>query len=351
HEVSNLTLGQFVVFDLFDRAQSKRLCRFFIDDLPVYFPYDKIYPEQYSYMCDLKKALDAQGHCLLEMPSGTGKTVSLLSLIVAYMMHYAEKRKLVYCSRTVPEIEKALAELQNLMQYRESCGVKEKFLGIGLTSRKNLCLHPRVSKEKKGRSVDAKCKGLTASWIREKANTADIELCGFYEELQQADQQNLLPDGVYTLEDLRDYGREQKYCPYYLARYLIPFTDVIIYSYHYLLDPKVAELISKELSRDCIVVFDEAHNIDNVCIESLSIDITKPNLDAGARSITQLANRIEQIKQTDARKLQEEYTRLVEGLREANRNREEEVFMANPVLPDDLLKEAVPGNIRRAEHF
>ena len=84
---------------------------------------------------------------------------------------------------------------------------------------------------------------------------------------------------------------------------------------------------------------------DNVCIESLSIDITKPNLDAGARSISQLANRIEQyvgvvvlgscrqqvvgffynskkkkcymsfrITQTDARKLQEEYTRLVEGL-------------------------------------
>jgi len=37
-------------------------------------------------------------------------------------------------------------------------------------------------------------------------------------ELQQADRQSLLPDGVYTLEDLRDYGREQKYCPYYLAK-------------------------------------------------------------------------------------------------------------------------------------
>ena len=37
------------------------------------------------------------------------------------------------------------------------------------------------SKEKKGRSVAAKCKGLTATWIREKANTADIELCDFYE--------------------------------------------------------------------------------------------------------------------------------------------------------------------------
>ena len=33
------------------------------------------------------------------MPSGTGKTVSLLSLIVAYQMYYPEKRKLIYCSR------------------------------------------------------------------------------------------------------------------------------------------------------------------------------------------------------------------------------------------------------------
>jgi len=48
------------------------------------FPYDKMYPEQYAYVCDLKRSLDAKGHCVLEMPSGTGKTVSLLSLIVAY---------------------------------------------------------------------------------------------------------------------------------------------------------------------------------------------------------------------------------------------------------------------------
>lgn len=43
--------------------------------------------------------LDAGGHGILEMPSGTGKTVSLLSLIVAYQQYYPEKRKLIYCSR------------------------------------------------------------------------------------------------------------------------------------------------------------------------------------------------------------------------------------------------------------
>lgn len=57
------------------------------------------------------------------------------------------------------------------------------------------------------------------------------------------------------------------------------------------------------------------------------------------------------IKKTDAQRLKNEYTKLVEGLRDANAARDEDTFMANPILPDDLLKEAVPGNIRRAEHF
>lgn len=51
-------------------------------------------------VADLSKGtLDAGGHCVLEMPSGTGKTVSLLSLIVAYQQYYPEHRKLIYCSR------------------------------------------------------------------------------------------------------------------------------------------------------------------------------------------------------------------------------------------------------------
>jgi DNA excision repair protein ERCC-2 len=41
----------------------------------------------------------------------------------------------------------------------------------------------------------------------------------------------------------------------------MPFVDIIIYSFHYLLDPKVAEQVSKAMSKDSIVVFDEAHNI------------------------------------------------------------------------------------------
>lgn len=48
----------------------------------------------------------------------------------------------------------------------------------------------------------------------------------------------------------------------------LPFLDVVIYSFHYLLDPKVAEQVSAEMSKESIVVFDEAHNIGRVYIET-----------------------------------------------------------------------------------
>ncbi|KAG9105049.1 DNA-dependent ATPase of the nucleotide excision repair factor 4 complex [Ceratobasidium sp. 370] len=311
-------------------------------------------------MCDLKRTLDATGHCVLEMPSGTGKTVSLLSLIVSYQQFYPTKRKLIYCSRTVPEIEKALSELKRLMAYRiahaetpEQAAKERAFTGLGLTSRKNLCLHPEVSKEKKGKVVDARCRDLTspAACERGRADPENNPLCAWHEGLNDMEEGALVPPGIHTLADISNLGRERTTCPYFTIRRMMPFVDVVIYSFHYLLDPKVAEQVSKELSKDSIVVFDEAHNIDNVCIESLSIDLTRPMLDAAARSVVKLGDKIEEIKATDATKLQEEYEKLVEGLQEADEGRTEDAFMANPVLPDDLLKEAVPGNIRKAEHF
>ncbi|GAA6064387.1 hypothetical protein JCM10212_002920, partial [Sporobolomyces blumeae] len=63
------------------------------------------------------------------------------------------------------------------------------------------------------------------------------------------------------------------------------------------------------------------------------------------------------IKANDAERLEDEYRKLVEGLQggsgedDEQRAIEDEDFMANPVLPAELLQEAIPGNIRRAEHF
>ena len=79
--------------------------KFMLEGMPVYFPYEFIYKEQYEYMLEIKRALDAKGHALLEMPTGTGKTISLLSIITSYQLSHPDIGKLVYCTRTVPEME------------------------------------------------------------------------------------------------------------------------------------------------------------------------------------------------------------------------------------------------------
>jgi DNA excision repair protein ERCC-2 len=170
----------------------------------------------------------------------------------------------------VPEIDKALAELKRLIEYRKMAGMDEKVLGLGLSSRKNLCIHPVVSQEKRGTVTDSKCRSLTTPWIRENPNNAS-ETCEFFEELEGSNENISNISGAFTFDDFKSFSKQKHYCPYFYARKLIPVADVIIYSYHYLLDPKEAEFVSKELSKDSIVVFDEAHNIDNVCTEALSI--------------------------------------------------------------------------------
>ena len=334
---------------------------FNLEGLTVYFPYEYVYPEQYKYMLELKHGLDAKGHGCLEMPTGTGKTITCLALITSYQLAHPECGKLIYCTRTVPEMEKVLAELRVLQAYREKhVGKASEIMALGLSSRKNMCIHPKVADEGSRESVDARCRRLTASWVREKHIDAasreeetSTELCQFFEDYEKEGPDAVLPPGVYTLADLREFGRKKGWCPYFLARHMIGVANVVVYNYQYLLDPKVSSLVSRELEKECVVVFDEAHNIDNVCIEALSVNLRQQTLDAAGRNITSLSGKIERAKQTDARKLREEYARLVDGLAQQGvlRRGGGEDALQNPVIPDDILREAVPGNIRRAEHF
>lgn len=178
--------------------------------------------------------------------------------------------------------------------------------------------------------------------------------------------------------------------------------NVVVYSYHYLLDPKIADLVSKELARKAVVVFDEAHNIGEEgasgraqwppcapaspprlaeshsqpllfrqCLHRLHERQPHPQ-DAGplpeqlrhaAEDRAQVPLRSHcacasvaldtpsfpplpcvpvRIKETDEQRLRDEYRRLVEGLREASAARETDAHLANPVLPDEVLQGEPP---------
>lgn len=148
------------------------------------------------------------------------------------------------------EIEKALVELQSLMKYRaQELGYEEDFRGLGLTSRKNLCLHPSVKREKSGAVVDARCRSLTAGFIKEKKEKGEnVDVCVYHDvgesrstqiercstlslflvaqltQLQNLDllePHNLIPNGVWSFDGILKYGEEHKQCPYFTARRMV----------------------------------------------------------------------------------------------------------------------------------
>lgn len=145
-----------------------------------------------------------------------------------------------YVLGTMSEIEKALAELKALMKYRtQELGYEEEFRGLGLTSRKNLCLHPSVRREKSGNVVDSRCRSLTAGFVKEKKERGeDVELCVYHDvcihcpfryishanaqqNLDVLEPHNLIPPGVWTLDGLMQYGEQHKQCPYFTARRMV----------------------------------------------------------------------------------------------------------------------------------
>lgn len=381
--------------------------KFTLDGLEVFFPYERIYLEQYQYMRALKQTLDGideQGgnsHCLLEMPTGTGKTVCLLSLITSYQYAHPKAGKLIYCTRTVPEMNHVMEELAVVLNYRAEMENDSSFaqletvesshntnnnvmdiedmggkmtnsnsmvgsadkenqtndennnnkkrkrrrvvnnnkkptmgpilenggaggsgvLALCLSSRRNMCIHDRVIQESDREAVDAACRSMTASWVLERAakqqhtdTSNTIETCPFYDSFHAAGESTSLPSGVYDLDQLKQWGRKQGWCPYYLTRQAINHANILVFNYQYMLDPKVAKMVSKELEAESIIVFDEAHNIDSVCIEALSVTINERGLEQATRSLGRLSSEISRLKASDSQRLQNEYQNLLNGL-------------------------------------
>ena len=147
-------------------------------------------------------------------------------------------------------------------------------------------------------------------------NIADQQemTCSYFEKFDENQEKILIPNGVYTLDDLKDFGEKEGACPYFLARRFLLKSNIIVFNYSYMLDPKIANIVSSELQRDSIIIFDECHNIDNVCIESFSLNINNKILDQANSCIKQLEQKIKDENMLGTEKFKEEIVRLTQGL-------------------------------------
>ena len=81
----------------------------------------------------------------------------------------------------------------------------------------------------------------------------------------------------------------------------------------------------------------------------MSINFRVPTLEACTRNVARMEGEIGRLKATDASRLNDEYQRLVNGLAQSGALPANQELAASPVLPADILQQAVPGNLRRAD--
>jgi len=127
---------------------------------------------------------------------------------------------------------------------------------------------------------------------------------------------------------------------------------IVVYSYSYIIDPDMKSQIPEEQEPECVVVFDEAHNIDDQCVEAYKIEINKPLLDSAFRNIDTLKHKMEDMKEVDRNRLEEEYNKLLRGMTAKGIITEDmKIQDTASVMVKDLAKEVVPGAIRQSEAF
>eukprot|EP01028_Stygiella_incarcerata_P003268 TRINITY_DN1642_c0_g1_i1.p1 TRINITY_DN1642_c0_g1~~TRINITY_DN1642_c0_g1_i1.p1 ORF type:complete len:1278 (+),score=391.88 TRINITY_DN1642_c0_g1_i1:69-3902(+) len=269
----------------------------------VHFPFQP-YPSQFQLMTKVLKCLQNSENGLLESPTGTGKTLALLCATLAWNRRQAmesverhlreryeagedlegtdlagkkrtpeeldrcveegierfrvgnflgkfvakHKKRIFFASRTHAQIAQLTKELRRTV-YRPKMVI--------LGSRDHYCINRRVRASK---SRAEECLALLENGG-----------CRLLKKPEEISRSGLL-DRVWDMEDFVSVGKECLSCPYFAAKEMLSSSEIVFCPYNYLLHPNIRSAVGIDL-KDSIVIFDEAHNIEDHCRSETSFDL------------------------------------------------------------------------------
>ncbi|KAM3288680.1 Fanconi anemia group J protein isoform X1 [Capsicum chacoense] len=303
-----------------------------IGGIPVDFPYQP-YGTQLSFMNRVIATLDkaqreGKSHALLESPTGTGKSLSLLCSALAWQQNFKSKniysnfvhskpdpqalndpighgggfipetqpsgnpntappaasdgmRKkqavptIFYASRTHSQLSQVVREYSKT-NYRVPMAI--------LASRKHYCTNVNVRGED---NIDEKCKLLLKD--REAG-------CSEFKNVHKVKGHPSIQKGgcheAHDIEDLVKVGQIVKGCSYFAARSMADDAELVFCPYSYIINPVVRRAMEVNIT-GAIIILDEAHNIEDICRDAGSVDVEEDIL-------LQLQMELEQLIRSDA---------------------------------------------------
>jgi len=270
-----------------------------IGGVRIFFPSGKEpFPPQKAVMNTALLALKNRQNALLESPTGTGKTLALLTSTLSWQMDDYNKKEMeylatkavtlasnsmlelptppvkkqiYYLSRTHTQLKQVIAQLRAVHPSLASV-TKMSILG----SKDHLCVNSRARDWKSGwdggadaaTGIDDACQKLRKG-----------RQCG--EGLRvEAAVSALSGLQTFDIEDAVRAGKEIRACSYYAARHLSQSADIIFSPYNYLLDKGIREAMGLSELKDAIVIIDEGHNMADVCRDGASFLVSQRTLNS-----------------------------------------------------------------------
>ncbi|CAK77033.1 unnamed protein product (macronuclear) [Paramecium tetraurelia] len=262
-----------------DGNMCKKQASLVLDNTPVYFPHQP-YDVQKSYMESVIRALNKKQNALLESPTGTGKTLSLLCASLAWLKKNRKDQlnsdqpkniKIIYSSRTHAQLKQVAMELKKTV-YKPNVSM--------LGSRDQYCIRGDFSAIK-GTLLNQSCRKSVKS-----------NQCQFYKKehlILMAQNYSTL---ISSLDEAKQFGFKNKLCPYYFERQRLDFADLILLPYNYLLEKDFQDVVEIENS---ILIFDEAHNVQSTAEEGSSFLITHNNIIEAEKDLEKWIDELESV--------------------------------------------------------
>lgn len=219
-----------------------------INGIDVEFPYQP-YELQINYMKSVIRSCQTGEYALLESPTGTGKTLSLLCSVLSWKKNVNFKGHILYSTRTHSQLKNCITELKKT-KFRPTIST--------IASRSYLCPDQKINKEYT-EYQSAECREL-------RRNNA----CSFYDDKKILSTSTKLLDKIFDLDEFCEACLKEDVCPYYCAQENLKKAEIIFTPYQYIVDNSHRQILSPSIFSNSIIIFDEAHNFISNCCESFS---------------------------------------------------------------------------------
>jgi len=234
------------------------------------FPFDNYRESQDRFIKVVEAALIHKKDVLAEVPTGVGKTAAVLTPSLEYALK--NKKKVLFLTSRHTQHNIAIDTLKKIKDKHNVNFQVADFIGkVWMCARQEI--DPRNSS-----NFRDYCKHLVEN-----------KECKYYENFHNKSNffstKLLLDDlkkNIYHVEEVVEKSKEINVCPYEASNKLAKDSKVVIADYFQMLDPGIRESFLKKLNieiEDCIVIWDEAHNLPSRARSLLSDTLNELTLE------------------------------------------------------------------------